>query len=31
MQEFFEFVCVFSQKRRIELEDIKDRFYNCLR
>jgi hypothetical protein len=25
MQEFFEFVCVVSQKRRIELEDNKDR------
>ena len=27
MQEFFEFVCVVSQKRLIELEDNKDRLY----
>jgi hypothetical protein len=26
VQEFFEFVCVVSQKRRIELEDNKDHF-----
>ena len=25
MKEFFEFVCVDSQKRKIELEDNKDR------
>ena len=25
VQEFFEFVCIFSQRRRIELEDNKDR------
>ena len=25
MKEFFEFVCVGSQKRKIELEDNKDR------
>ena len=31
MQEFFEFVCVVSQKERIESEDNKDRFYNCPR
>jgi hypothetical protein len=27
MQEFFEFVCVVSQKRIMELEDNKDRLY----
>ena len=28
MQEFFEFVCVVSQKRMKELEDNKDPCYN---
>ena len=27
MQEFFEFVCIVNQKRKIELEDNKDRLY----
>jgi hypothetical protein len=28
MQEFFELVCIVGQKRRIELEDNKDRLFS---